>query len=173
MSKIFIYTLIFVFITIFVESLSLILQLKGKRLTKWFGKHTFKIHMLITGILWIITFILVFILQFEEHPKFHGSVILKYTGLFLFGSGSIITIWASILLGIKRLLCLNFFEEDVPIINKSLYKYINNPVDYGFWAALIGFAIFTGSFYNLIIAIEFIILMAPHIKLENIPLKKR
>lgn len=173
MSKIFINTLIFVFLTIFVESLSLILQLKGKRLTRWFGKNAFKIHIVITGMLWIITFILVFILQFEEHPKFHDSVILKYTGLFLFGSGSIIAIWASALLGVNRLLCLNFFKEDVPIIKSSLYKYINNPVDYGFWTALIGFAIFTDSFYNLIIAIEFIILMAPHIKLENIPLKKR
>ena len=172
-NKILIYTLIFVFLTIFVESVSLILQLKGEKLTRWFGKNAFKIHMIITVTLWITTFILVFVLQFDEHPKFHESQILKYIGLFLFCAGFIISIWASALLGLKRLLCMNFFEEDVPVINKSLYKYINNPVDYGLWTALIGFAIFTRSFYNLIIAIEFIIIMIPHVKLENIPIKKR
>jgi hypothetical protein len=38
--------------------------------------------------------------------------------------------------------------------------------------ALVGFAIFTRSIYNLVIAVEFIIIMIPHIILENKPLSK-
>ncbi|MBL7118202.1 MAG: hypothetical protein ISS94_05410 [Candidatus Syntrophoarchaeum sp.] len=69
MNRIFILTIIFVFLTIFVESTNLILQLKGRRLTKWFGKNAFNFHMLSTGIFWVITFCLGVILQFEEQAK--------------------------------------------------------------------------------------------------------
>jgi len=88
-------------------------------------------------------------------------------------SGLVVSVWALMLLGLRRSLCLNFFEEDVPIVKKSLYKYCDNPMDYGFWIALIGFALFTGSIYNLVIAAEFIIIMIPHMMLENIPLKNQ
>lgn len=174
MNRIFILTTIFVFLTIFVESINLILQLKGRRLTKWFGKNAFNIHMLSTGIFWVITFCLFVILQFEERPLFHNSIILnlKYTGLIFSISGIILAAWAFSLLGLKRSLCLNFFEENVPVVNESVYKHIKNPEDYGLWTALIGFAIFTGSIYNFAIAVEFIIVMIPHIMLENKPLKK-
>lgn len=172
MSSIFILTVIFVFLTILIESLNLTLQLKDRKLTKWFGKNAFNIHMIITGILWIITFCFIFALQFEEHPLFHDSVILKYVGLILLISGLILATWAFRLLGLKRSLCLNFFKENVPIVKESVYKYIENPVDYGFWVALIGFAIFTRSIYNLAIGFEFIIIMIPHIMLENKPLKR-
>ena len=87
-------------------------------------------------------------------------------------SGIVLGSWAFRLLGLKRVLCLNFFEENVPVVRESLYKYIKNPADYGLWTTLIGFAIFTGSIYNLTIAVEFIIIMIPHIILENKPLKR-
>ncbi len=176
MNSIFILTTIFVFLTISIESTNLILQLKGRILTKWFGKKAFTIHMISTGIFWMITFCLFVILQFEEHPLFHNSIILnlnlKYIGLILTISGIILAAWAFSLLGLKRSLCLNFFAENVPIVNESVYKYINNPLDFGLWIALVGFAIFTGSIYNFAIAVEFIIIMIPHIMLENKPLKK-
>jgi len=172
MNRIFILTTIFIFLTILVESTNLILQLKGRRLSKWFGKNAFNIHMLSTVIFWVITFCLIVILQLEEHPLFHNSIILRYTGLILLFSGIILASWAFRLLGVKRSLCLNFFEENVPIVKESLYNYIKNPLDYGLWTALIGFAVFTGSIYNIAIAVEFIIIMIPHIMLENKPLKK-
>lgn len=172
MNGIFILTIMFVFLTIFVESTNLILQLKGRRLTKWFGKNAFTIHMLSTGIFWMITFCLFVILQFEEHPLVHNSIILKYIGLILTISGIILAAWAFSILGLKRSLCLNFFAENVPIVTESVYKYIKNPEDFGLWIALSGFAIFTGSIYNFAIAVEFIIVMIPHIMLENKPLKK-
>lgn len=172
MNEIFLLTLIFAFLAIFVESANLILQLNGRKLTKWFGKNAFSVHMITTGFFWVITFCLIVILQFEDHPVFHSSTVLKYVGLILLISGLILACWAFRLLGLKRALCLNFFQENVPVARESLYKYIKNPADYGLWMALVGFAIFTGSVYNLTIAVEFIIIMIPHIILENKPLNR-
>lgn len=172
MKKIFFLSLIFAFLVILVESVNLILQLNGKKLTKWFGNNAFSIHMITTGIFWAITLCLIVILQFENHPLFHSNIILKYVGSILLISGLILVFWAFRLLGLKRALCLNFFQENVPVIRKSLYKCIKNPLDYGIWMVLVGFAIFTGSVYNLAIAIEFIIIMIPHIVLENKPLDR-
>ena len=172
MKKIFFLSLIFAFLAILVESVNLILQLNGKKLTKWFGNNAFSIHMITTGIFWAITFCLIVSLQFAKHPLLHSSIILKYAGLILLIAGFTLACWAFRLLGLKRALCLNFFKENVPEVRESLYKYIKNPLDYGLWMALVGFAIFTRSIYNLVIAVEFIIIMIPHIILENKPLKK-
>jgi protein-S-isoprenylcysteine O-methyltransferase Ste14 len=128
--------------------------------------------MIVTVIFWAIALCLIAILQFEKHPVFHHSMALKYIGLILLITGLILASWGFSLLGLKRSLCLNFFEENVPVVKESLYKYIKNPEDYGLWMALIGLAVFTGSLYNLAIAVEFIIIMIPHIMLESIPLKK-
>ena len=128
MKKIFFLSLLFAFLAIFVESVNLILQLKGRRLTKWFGKNAFSIHMITTGIFWTITFCLIVFLQFGNHPLFHRSTSLKYIGLILLISGLILACWAFNLLGLKRALCLNFFEENVPVVKESLYKYIKTNI---------------------------------------------
>ncbi len=172
MSRILILTVVFAFLAILIESVNLILQLNSKKLTEWFGSSAFSIHMITTGIFWVITFCLIVYLQFGNHPLFHSSIILKYAGLFLQIVGLVLAFWAFKLLGLKRALCLNFFEVNVPVVRESLYKYVKNPLDYGLWMALVGFAIFTQSVYNLVIAVEFIIIMIPHIILENKPLSK-
>jgi len=87
-------------------------------------------------------------------------------------SGLALAIWGFKVLGIKQSFGQNFFEDNVPIVKDSIYKFVNNPEDYGLWAALSGFALFSRSFFNLAIALEFIILMIPHLMIENIPLKK-
>jgi protein-S-isoprenylcysteine O-methyltransferase Ste14 len=87
-------------------------------------------------------------------------------------SGLAFAIRGFMILGIKRSFGLNFFKDNVPIVKDSIYKFVNNPEDYGLWASLAGFALFSRSFFNLAIAIEFIILMIPHLMIENIPLKK-
>lgn len=171
-STVFIFTVVSVFLAVSVESMAFILQLKEQKLTKWFGKYAFRIHMFITGFFWASSFVLIILLQFEKHAFFHESLILKYVGLVLLLSGLVVAVWGFKLLGIKRSFGLNFFDEDVPVVKRSLYKFIKNPEDYGFWAALIGFALFTRSSSNLVIALEFIALMIPHMCIENIPLKK-
>jgi protein-S-isoprenylcysteine O-methyltransferase Ste14 len=163
-------SIIFVFLTIFIESIILILQLYGRKITRWFGDNAFNFHMIVTISLWVITFFLIILLQFSHHPQFHNSITVRFIGLFLFISGSILGFWGFYLLGLKRALCLNFFEQDVPIVKKSLYRYLDNPLDFGLWLALLGFALLTNSAYNLVITVEFIMTMIPHILLENINL---
>jgi protein-S-isoprenylcysteine O-methyltransferase Ste14 len=172
MNRVFFLAIVFIFLAVFVEFVNLVLQLKGRKLNRWFGKDAFKFHMTITLILWTIAFFLIAILQFQKQPLFHNIIVLKYIGMVMVISGLIVSVWALVLLGLRRSLCLNFFEDNVPVVTKSLYKYCENPMDYGFWIALIGFALFTGSIFNLVIAVEFIIVMIPHLMLENIPLKK-
>ncbi|MBU7013006.1 MAG: hypothetical protein HXS46_20170 [Theionarchaea archaeon] len=173
MSRLFILTLILVFLTIFGESVNLILQLKGRKLTKWFGSRAFIIHMAITGGLWVITFIAILLLQMEDQPVFHERIVLQYTGFVLFIGGGAVALWAFSVLGLKRALCLNFFEEGVPVATEGPYSYFSNPLDYGLWTALIGFALLTGSLYNLVIAVEFILVMIPHVMLENTVLMEK
>jgi len=173
MNRVFLLTLIFAFLAIFVESVNLILQLKNRRLSRWFGKNAFRVHMLTTSALWIITVCLFAYLQLARQPLFHSSTILRFAGFSMVIAGLILGLWAFSLLGLKRALCLNFFEDGVPEVTDSLYKYIKNPLDYGMWMTLVGFAFFTRSTYNLIIAAEFIIIMIPHIILENKVLKRK
>ncbi|MFX0060923.1 MAG: methyltransferase [Candidatus Hermodarchaeota archaeon] len=171
MSVLFILTIITVFMTIFVESILLILQFKGRKLTQWFGKYAFFIHSIITLTFWALSFLFLGLLQLEEHPLFHNELLIKYAGVIVLAVGLVVAIWGFKLLGLKRSLCLNFFKDDVPVVKSSLYKYIKNPEDIGLWTMLIGFALLTGSIYNLIIAVEFIMTMIPHERVENMPLK--
>lgn len=171
-STLFILTVISIFLTVSVESLAFILQLKGRKFTQWFGQCAFKIHMAVTGFFWVLSFCLIAFLQFGTHPHFHHSDILKCTGAVMLVVGVVMAIWGFLLLGIKRSFGLNFFKDNVPVVEKSLYRIIKNPEDYGLWMALAGFALLTRSAYNLAIAVEFIILMIPHIYVENIPLKE-
>ena len=170
MNTVFLFTIIFSFLVILVESVDLILQLKGKKLQKWLGKGAFRIHSIVVGIFWSVTFFLIVLLQFSPHPLFHNIIMLKYFGLVLLVGGVVLACWALRLLGLRRALCVNFFEKNIPVIRTSLYRYLKNPLDLGFWAALIGLALLTGSVYNLVIAVEFIVIMIPHIMLENIPI---
>ena len=165
-------TITFVFLTIGVESVFLILQLRGRLMSKWLGKNAFATHATVTCALWIVTFLLIALLQTESHPPFHKSAVFSYIGLGIAIPGLILSIWAFLVLGLKRALCANFYYDDVPAVKSSIYRYMQNPMDTGFWAALLGFAVFSGSIYNLTIALEFIALMLPHAVIENIPLKE-
>jgi len=161
-----------IFLTIFIESLIFILQIKGRKFSRWFGKNAFRIHMIVVGFFWGLSFFLIVLLQFGKHPHFHNIIILKWLGLIIMISGLALALWGFMVLGIERSFGLNFFKDNVPVARKSAYKFLKNPEDYGLWAALAGFALFSRSSLNLVIAIEFIILMIPHLMIENIPLKK-
>lgn len=170
MSPIFILTTIFIALTIVVEAILLGLQLDGRRLTRWLGTHAFILFASVVLTLWFILLYLLILLQYEEHPLFHTSAPVRYIGLVLFFAGIILAAWAFSLLGVKRALCINFFVDNVPLVTGSVYRYLKNPADYGFWLALIGFAVYTGSWYNFAIAVEFVVLMIPLIWLEKKPL---
>lgn len=169
----FLSTLIAVFFMVLAESVNLILQLRGKFLTKWFGKRAFDFNKYITVSLWSLTFLLYIVLQFKEHPLFHSTPLLKYVGLAVGLPGLGVSVWGYKILGSRPSLCLNFFEEDTAVVHHFLYRYVKHPEDFGLWTALFGYAFFTASLWNLIIAAEFVLVMTPHIYLESIPLKRK
>ena len=171
-STLFVFAVISVFLTIFIESLIFILQIKGRKFSSWFGNNAFRIHMTVVGFFWVLSFILIVLVQFGKHPHFHNIIILKWSGLIILISGLALAIWGFMVLGIKRSFGQNFFVDNVPVVKDSVYKFVKNPEDYGLWASLAGFALFSRSSVNLAIALEFIILMIPHLMIENIPLKK-
>ncbi len=161
------------------ETLSLYLQYKYKKLTRWFKKYDFLVHSAVTVILWMLMGLSFLLLQFEEQLTFNQYTGPKIINLFniagwimLFG-GLIVSIWGFIQMGPKRSLGLNFFRKNVPVVKKYIYGYINNPETGGLCWALFGFSFVTGSYYNLFIALEFTILMFFHTKLENITVKDK
>ena len=113
---IFILTLIAVFLTFLVESVSLYLQLSAKKLTRWFGKYDFSAHALITIMFWTVMCGLIAVLQSEKHPLLHYCNILKYAGFIIFLLGLVLATWGFLLLGPRRSLGLNFFKSIVSIV---------------------------------------------------------
>lgn len=173
MNPIFILSVFFTFVSVLIESASLYLQWKGKKLASLFGKDAFNFHVILTLTFWGIAVWAFIALQSSAHPLFHQSIGLKYLGLVILIAGFGLFLWAFNLLGFKRSLGLNFFKDNVPLLEDSLYKYIKNPQIIGFCMGMVGFALFTQSIYNLVIAIEVVILMFPHTKIENLPLKRK
>ncbi|MGC9443845.1 MAG: methyltransferase family protein [Candidatus Methanospirareceae archaeon] len=171
MSTIFVLTTIFIALSILVEAILLGLQLVGRRLTRWLGTYAFSFFACVVLTLWFVLLYLLIRLQYEEHPLFHMSAFVRYVGLVLFFTGIILAAWSFSLLGVKRVLCINFFVDNVSLVTGSVYRYLKNPAHYGFWLALIGFAVYTGSWYNFAIALEFVVVMIPIIWLENKPLQ--
>ncbi|MGM0568143.1 MAG: methyltransferase [Elusimicrobiota bacterium] len=169
--KLFIYTCIAVFAAIFIETFMLCIQYKKNKMTEYFGDKDFKVHSLITSFLWFFMFLLFFLLQLEKHPSFHNIEIFRLAGAILLVLGLIVCLWAFLLMGIKRSLAVNFYRSNIPLQKSGIYKYLKNPETAGLCWALIGFAFFTSSLYNIIIAFEFTILMIPHTIIENKPLR--
>jgi len=109
----------------------------------------------------------------QDYPKLHNLLILKILGWMITGLGLIIAVLGFKELGLEKSLGKNFFEEKTKIVKSGIYQYISEPEEYGFWLMMVGFALGTASIYNLVYAIELIILMIPHQKIENLPLNKK
>lgn len=168
----FIVVVIAIFISIFIESALYLLQQK-KLLTKFFGKRAFALHVLTISVVWLITITLFILLQFEKHPNFHDITILRYIGLILIPTGLILSFWAALLLGWRRMFSIRLFVKKQPaVVRHSLYKYFKHPFYYGLVLTLTGFTLYSASLYNLIILIEIIILLIPHIAIEEKGLKR-
>ena len=169
---VFILTTILIFLAIFIEAAFLYSQWKTQWLTRKFGDKAFKIHSAITETLWTVASVGMIITLFAPNPHFHTSTIASVIGWILFGGGMVVATLGFKELGLERSLGINFFEEDVEIVESGIYKYISEPEEYGFWVMMAGFALGTASWYVLIYAIEFVVLMIPHQKIENLPLKE-
>ena len=165
-------TAILIALTIGVEAVFLRIQWKHQQLTKWFGENAFKVHSIVTQGLWILASAGILWLTFQPYPRFHEVRWLSILGWILTAAGMIVATAGYIKLGLDRSLGINFFKDDVPIETGGIYKYLSHPEEHGFWVMMIGFALGTASWYNLIFALEFILLMIPHQKIENLPLQE-
>ena len=96
---------------------------------------------------------------------------IQILGGVMIGGGLTISTWGYSILGLDRSLGINFYRDDIESVDHSLYKFIKNPEEIGLLFMLFGFSLLTKSWYNLIIALEFTILMIPHQRIENLPLK--
>jgi protein-S-isoprenylcysteine O-methyltransferase Ste14 len=177
MKSIFFLSLISIFVAINGETLLLVLQYKRKLLSKLFSDKAFLIHAILALFFWTIMCGLFIFLQLflVDHPKFHNNPLLAGFGFILILIGLIISVLGFYQLGLKKSLCINFYEEKYSdsVINSSIYRYFSNPEDLGLWFMLIGLTFITGSILNAILSLEFILLMISHINIENIPLKQR
>jgi protein-S-isoprenylcysteine O-methyltransferase Ste14 len=111
-------------------------------------------------------------LQTTKHVRFCCCDFIKYSGIIPIVAGAVLSTWAFLILGTDRSSQVNFFVENVPVVKRSVYKYLKNPQYLGLWLMLAGVTLFTESVYNLVITVEFILLMAPLAWLENRMLQK-
>ena len=171
---IFVITAVLIFLTIAIDSVLLNLQYETDWFTDRFGeKYDFYVHSIITLFSWILTagFLLLLQTNLDSHPNFHDIEVLFYLGWGFLIIGLVISVWGFAVLGLKRSLHLNFFRDDVPRVESSIYGWMKNPEYNGFWFFLIGLALLTASHYNLFIAVEFIVLMIPLERIERQPLQ--
>lgn len=171
-SSTFISTLILIFLAVSIEALLLYLQWKKRWLSERFGDNAFKVHSVITLSFWAAASIGIIVTLFEPNPVFHEIQCLGIAGWILFGVGMNVATLGFKELGLERSLGINFFNEDVNVVSSGIYEYTSNPEEYGFWIMMLGFALGTGSCYILAYAIEFIVLMIPNHKIENLPLEQ-
>ncbi|WP_371804143.1 methyltransferase [Candidatus Lokiarchaeum ossiferum] len=172
MNYFFIILLILGFLTISIESTMFLLQWYGRKMSKWFKSHDFRIHSIITNSMWIITFTLFGVFQFSPQLLFHNILILQIVGGLMIGVGLIVSTWGYYILGLERSLGINFYRDNIERVDHSLYKYFKNPEEIGLLMMLYGIGLLTKSWYNLIFALEFTILMIPHQRIENLPFRK-
>ncbi len=166
-------TLLILCATILIESILLYVQLKGRKITKMFGRSGFKVHVAVTCSLWALFLAALFLLQFQENQHFHSNVLLSYFGLVVSLNGLCLAGWGFSALGLKRSLCINFYRPNIEVVDRSIYKHLYHPEDIGFFLMLLGLALFTSSFANLFLALLFVLLIIPHAVIENRPLKRK
>ena len=170
---VFIFTVLLIFLAIEVESCMLWIEWNHQILSKRWGEKAFTIHSRITSTLWSLASVGILLSISFKFPTFHNLPVLIIFGWIFFALGMIIATLGFNGLGLDRSLAVNFFkEEERDYITSGIYRFIKHPEEYGFWIMMIGLALGTTSTYVLIFAAEFIILMIPHQKIENLPLKK-
>jgi len=164
--------MLFTFINLSYHIIILYFEYEKKVLTSIFHNQAFNIHSLISMALWSINGLMILALQFSDHPKFHNFPPLSIIGGIFFVIGVILGLLGYLTLGLVRSLHYNFFFKiDQKIVRKGIYKYLDNPEYEGLLLILLGYALYTDSLFNLIIFLEFLILIVPLKFIEDKPLK--
>lgn len=173
MEALFLSTIFFIFLMIVLHCVSLYSEIKWKKMTSLFKNNAFFVHSFMSLTTWTVTFVLIVILQLNDYPRFLLPDIVIFLGYPIIVLGIIIAMSGFVTLGLRRSLHINIFDPStIKKIGTGIYKFINDPEYLGFYIILIGFICVTDSIYNLVITLEFLILMIPLRTIENIPFTK-
>jgi protein-S-isoprenylcysteine O-methyltransferase Ste14 len=140
----------------------ILLQQSGSRLTRWWDTHAFAIYNVITLIPWT-AFVLVYVVfQFTEHPTlpWEGPWLQALGGVLIF-AGVSVALWVAILLGPARLNGLRFFHpalQEERVISGP-FRWLENPMYTGYFLVFLGIALLRNSLYDLVIALESLLLL--------------
>ena len=63
-------------------------------------------------------------LQTTKHVRFCCCDFIKYSGIIPIVAGAVLSTWAFLILGTDRSSQVNFFVENVPVVKRSVYKYL-------------------------------------------------
>jgi protein-S-isoprenylcysteine O-methyltransferase Ste14 len=164
----FVYALIVLFVFFVVKYLFVSLQVKDKRVSRWFGKNAFVVQ---TGIHLVLMFFasylfILAVLGSEGHFSSRYRW-LEIAGFVYMMAGIIVFFWASSLLGFRQSFGSRFFGDKATIVKTSLYKYVKNPMYSGIASIYLGFALWQNSWYGIIFAVEYAILAKILANLEN------
>jgi len=174
MEQLFYAIVLLIILMVVMHCVDLYSEIKFKKMTQLFKQKAFFIHSFMSLTTWSLSFFLIFVLQFTDQPRFEFPEILILSGLPIMILGIILSMIGYLTLGLKRSLHSNvFYPNTSKRIKKGIYKYISDPEYIGFYMILIGLTLITTSFYNLIITIEFILVMIPLRIIENMPIKEK
>ena len=152
-------------------------QQRSGTLSRWWGGRAFAIYNLITLIPWV-AFLLTYVtLQFRQHPLLPWSSLwLQVIGGILAVLGAFLALWVATLFGPARLNGSRHFtgatEEER--IKSGPFRWIDNPMYTGYFLVLLGIALWQNSLYDLIIALEALLLLnGVQARIENLGLPGR
>lgn len=150
--------------------LSLKIQDRYQFYTKTFGKFGFWIHFILTFLLWIY---LGKLLSGVSLPSL-GLLPISFRGMEAVGdilnvAGTVAIIWSILILSIKRMWGVRYFERQTHerFEKRGPYRLLNNPMYNGFSLLFLASAFINNSSSHLFLSIESFVLFGLLSKFEN------
>ncbi len=137
-------------------------QQRSGSLSDWWGARAFSIYNFVTLAPWAAFLLFYGTLQFEEYPPLPWSSLwLQALGVVLVLSGAVLALWVATLFGPARLNGLRHFTcatKEERIVTGP-FRWIDNPMYTGYFLILMGIALWQNSLYDLVIALESLLLL--------------
>lgn len=137
-------------------------QQRSGRLSRLWGARAFSIYNFVTLVPWAAFLLFYVTLQFKHHPQLPWpSLWLEILGAVLAVSGAALALWVATLFGPARLNGLRHFTgaTNEERILTGPFRWMNNPMYTGYFLILLGIALWQNSLYDLVIALESLLLL--------------
>lgn len=160
----------------FLHYLSLKIQDRHQFYTRAFGQRVgFWIHFGVTALLWVYLGIL---LSDNNIPGISKPLLVSFQGMkvvsnILNVTGIILIFWSFLLLGIRRMWGVRYFEHQTQtrIEERGPYRWLNNPMYNGFSLLFLASAFMDNSLVHALLALESVALFHFLAKFENKDIK--